>query len=109
MGWDTSKVMGVWVVFHTIALGLIEVLRYWSQVGAWSFWSLELSVQGPGGPHLWLKLPGRSARGGRVVGCGFGPCLDIDTLLVFKVTIFVPRSSPLWPGVHGVAGHGTLS
>lgn len=53
MGWDTSKVMGVWVVFHTTALDLIEVLRYWSQVGAWSFWSLELSVQGPGIPILW--------------------------------------------------------
>ncbi|CAH6786638.1 Spsb3 [Phodopus roborovskii] len=32
MGWGVSRVMGVWVAFHTIALGLIEVLRYWSQV-----------------------------------------------------------------------------
>lgn len=32
MGWGTSRVMGFWVAFHTIALGLIEVLRYWSQV-----------------------------------------------------------------------------
>lgn len=40
MGWGTSKVMGVWVVFHTVALGLIEMLRYWSQVRACgSFWS----------------------------------------------------------------------
>lgn len=47
MGWDTSKVMGVWVVFYTIALGLIEVLRYSSQVRACgSFWSSELSVEG---------------------------------------------------------------
>lgn len=40
MGWGTSKVMGVWVVFHIVALGLIEVFRYWSQVRACgSFWS----------------------------------------------------------------------
>lgn len=76
----------------------------------WEF--LELRAQCLG-PHplaaLWLRLPGRSARG-RVVGCGFGPCLDIDTLHVFKVTIVIfSRSSSLWPGVHGVAGHGTLS
>lgn len=32
MGWSISRVMGVWVAFHTIVLGLIEVLRYWSQV-----------------------------------------------------------------------------
>lgn len=32
MGRGISRVMGVWVVFHTIALGLIKVLRYWSQV-----------------------------------------------------------------------------
>lgn len=72
MGWDTSKVMGVWVVFHTIALGLIEVLRYWSQVGAWSFWSLELSVQGSGVPIYGLscqvEVPGGAELWGVVLG-----------------------------------------
>lgn len=90
MGWGASKVLGVWLGFHTIALGLIEVLRYWSQVRACgSFWSTVFRDPGPDPLDLWLRLPGTSAKV-RVVGCGFGPCLDIDTLHVFKIIIFFP-------------------
>lgn len=55
--------------------------------------------------------------GGRVVGCGFGPCLDIDTLHVFKVTVIFfqvlstmarhARSSRAWHFVLSAARRDT--
>lgn len=57
----------------------------------WRLFGLDCQVEVPGA-ELW--------------GVGLG----LDTLHVFKVTIVIfSRSSSLWPGVHGVAGHGTLS
>lgn len=41
LGWDShSGVMGVWVTFHRVYLGFIELLRSWSEVRApEAFWS----------------------------------------------------------------------